>query len=134
MLIAAGFIVALIFGGAAVVVGLAVFAVAKTVIHTGSTGAISSTNLTTTIGATLVAVVIGVTLASIVALVFSGGMYEMVVGAEREQRPARLGDLFTGFGRFGSYAMLWLCQVGIVLGVGSCASWPCACSACSPCR
>ena len=117
MLIAAGFIVALIFGGAAVVVGLAVFAVAKTVIHTDSTGAITSSNLTTTIGATLVAVVIGVTLASIVALVFSGGMYEMVVGAEREQRSARLGDLFSGFRHFGSYAMLWLCQVGIVLGV-----------------
>jgi hypothetical protein len=68
-------------------------------------------------GVTAGAYLVGTTLASIVALVFSGGLYTMVVSAEREGRTAQIADLFCGFRRFGAYALLWLCEVGVVLGV-----------------
>jgi hypothetical protein len=118
-LILAGFIIALVFAAAAVVVVVVLLAVVHGIGIDTSTDVttMSSTTAGSLFGAAFAVYLLGVTLASIVALVFSGGLYEMVVSAEREGRSAEIGQLFGGFRRFGSYALLWLCQVGAIIGV-----------------
>ena len=50
-------------------------------------------------------------------MTFYGGMFEMVIGAYREQRNVRFGDLFSGFRKFGSYVVFALVMYGISLGL-----------------
>ena len=53
----------------------------------------------------------------VLAMTFYGGLFEMVIGAVRENRPVVFGDLFSGFKKFGSYAMFALAMAGIVIGL-----------------
>lgn len=57
-------------------------------------------------------------LTDVLALTFYGGLFEMVIGAYRENRGVAFGDLFSGFRRFGAYALFALVMVGVSLGVG----------------
>jgi hypothetical protein len=57
-------------------------------------------------------------LIQVLTLTFYGGMFEMVIGAYREQRNVRFGDLFSGFRKFGSYALYALVMFGISVGLG----------------
>ncbi len=53
----------------------------------------------------------------VISLTFYGGMFEMVIGAARENRGIRFGDLFSGFRKFGAYALFALVMFGISIGV-----------------
>ncbi len=57
-------------------------------------------------------------LVQVVAMTFYGGMFEMVIGAYRQQRNVRFGDLFSGFHKFGAYAVYALVLFGISIGLG----------------
>ena len=57
-------------------------------------------------------------LIQVLGMTFYGGMFEMVIGAYRQQRNVRFGDLFSGFRKFGSYAVYALVMFGISLGLG----------------
>ena len=81
----------------------------------GSNG--NSTSLTglgvgTLIGA-LVVGFIGYLIVSVLAVVFYGGIFEMVIGAAREGRGVNFADLFSGFRKFGRFMIFWLVMVGI---------------------
>ena len=53
----------------------------------------------------------------VLAMTFYGGMFEMVIGSYRDKRPVSFGDLFSGFRKFGSYAVFALVMLGISLGL-----------------
>ena len=53
----------------------------------------------------------------VVSMTFYGGMFEMVIGAVREDRGVRFGDLFSGFRRLGAYALFALVLFGVSIGV-----------------
>jgi hypothetical protein len=59
--------------------------------------------------------VVGLFVIMVLAMTFYGGMFEMVIGAARENRPVVFGDLFSGFKKFGSYAIFALVMAGIVI-------------------
>ena len=46
---------------------------------------------------------ITVFLVQVLSITFYGGMFEMVIGAYREDRGVLFGDLFSGFRKFGAY-------------------------------
>ena len=77
----------------------------------------SSTSITGLgIGTFIVALVIGLIgylMLAVLWLVFYGGMFNMVIGAARENRGVDFGDLFSGFRKLGSFIVLWLVVVGI---------------------
>ena len=50
-------------------------------------------------------------------MTFYGGMFEMVIGAYRGSRNVLFGDLFSGFRKFGAYALYALVLFGISLGL-----------------
>ena len=52
-----------------------------------------------------------------VAMTFYGGVFEMVIGAAKENRPVRFGDLFSGFRKFNSYLVYALVMAGIGIGM-----------------
>ena len=56
-------------------------------------------------------------LIQVLAMTFYGGMFEMVIGAYRQQRDVRFGDLFSGFRKFGSYAVFAIVMFGISIGL-----------------
>ena len=56
-------------------------------------------------------------LIQVVAITFYGGMFEMVIGAYREQRDVRFGDLFAGFRHFSAYLVYALVLWGVSLGL-----------------
>ena len=56
-------------------------------------------------------------LIQVVAITFYGGMFEMVIGAYRQQRDVRFGDLFAGFRHFSSYLVYALVLFGVSLGL-----------------
>ena len=55
-------------------------------------------------------------LIQVVAITFYGGMFEMVIGAYRQQRDVRFGDLFAGFRHFSAYLVYALVLFGVSLG------------------
>ncbi|HEY5388775.1 MAG TPA: glycerophosphoryl diester phosphodiesterase membrane domain-containing protein [Thermoleophilia bacterium] len=117
-LILAGLVVGLIVGVIAVIVFSIVagmLAVSVGGIALGSSN--SSTSITglgigTLISAAILGIV-GYLVVSVLAMVFYGGMFEMVIGAAREGRGVNFADLFGGFRRFGSFIVFWLVIVGI---------------------
>ncbi|GEM_PF-915093 len=64
----------------------------------------------------IVVYVIVVFLVQVVAMVFYGGMFEMVIGAARGNRGVEFGDLFSGFRKFGAYVVYALVLFGISIG------------------
>ncbi len=123
-LILAGLVVGLIVGVVALVVFsivLGMTAVSIGGIAVGSNS--SSTGITGLgVGTLIVAIIVGVIgylIVSVLAMVFYGGMFEMVLGAARQNRGVNFGDLFSGFRKFGSFIVLWLviAGIGIVCGI-----------------
>ena len=53
----------------------------------------------------------------VVAITFYGGMFEMVIGAYRQQRDVRFGDLFAGFRHFSAYLVYALVLFGVSMGL-----------------
>lgn len=53
----------------------------------------------------------------VVGMTFYGGMFEMVIGAYRGSRGVQFGDLFSGFRKFGAYALFALVMFGISFGL-----------------
>ncbi len=113
-----GLIMVLILGAALAVFG-AIFAGAGITIganmaadDSGALGALG-------VGMILLAIVvyiIVVFLVQVVAMVFYGGMFEMVIGAARGNRGVEFGDLFSGFRKFGAYVVYALVLFGISIG------------------
>ena len=64
----------------------------------------------------IVVYIIAMFLVQVVAMVFYGGVFEMVIGAARGDRGVEFGDLFSGFRKFGAYALYALVLLGISLG------------------
>ena len=56
-------------------------------------------------------------LIQVLGMTFYGGMFEMVIGAYREQRNVNFADLFSGFRKFGSYVVFALVMFGISIGL-----------------
>ena len=63
----------------------------------------------------IIAYVVGLFAIMVLAMTFYGGLFEMVIGAARENRPVVFSDLFSGFKKFGSYAIFALVMAGIVI-------------------
>jgi len=61
--------------------------------------------------------IIAVFAAEVLSMVFYGGMFEMVIGASRERRGVRFGDLFSGFQKFWSFTVFALVLAGINVGL-----------------
>ena len=113
---------------AAFVVGLIMFAIflVATLIVVAVGGAAfglsaSSDSLTgVSAGVAVIGVIIylvAVFLVAAIGLAFYGGVFEMVIGAAREDRPVRFGDLFSGFRTFSSYLIFALVLAGIGIGL-----------------
>jgi hypothetical protein len=60
--------------------------------------------------------IVAMFLVQVVAMVFYGGVFEMVIGAARGDRGVEFGDLFSGFRKFGAYALFALVMFGISIG------------------
>jgi len=65
----------------------------------------------------LIVYIVAMFLFEVVAMVFYGGMFEMVIGASRGNRGVELGDLFSGFRKFGAYTVFALVLFGINIGI-----------------
>ena len=117
-LILAGLVVGLIVGVAAVIVFSIVagmLAVSIGGIAISSSGDVNSVS-GLSVGTMVVAFIIGVVgylIVSVLAMVFYGGMFEMVIGAARENRGVNFADVFSGFRKFGSFIVFWLVIAGI---------------------
>jgi hypothetical protein len=109
MLLLAGLIVVAIFAGATVLVSAVVAQFLKGIVRTSTLTGPSPSSL---IGAFTGTILISGIVATIVIMVFSGGFFQMLVGAYRENRQIRLADLFAGFRRIGAYATMWACWAG----------------------
>ena len=98
----------------------AVFAGAGVTI--GADLADDTTSSLTGLGASLLVVgfivyIVAMFLIQVVAMTFYGGMFEMVIGAYRGNRGVEFGDLFSGFRKFGAYALYAVVLFGISLGL-----------------
>jgi hypothetical protein len=72
------------------------------------------------VGMLIVAVIVYAVLVFVVQVVgmtFYGGMFEMVIGAYRGNRGVQFGDLFSGFRKFGAYALFALVMFGVSFGL-----------------
>ena len=114
-----GLIMAVVFG-----IGFGVFAAitAGAGATIGADLADDSTSSLTGLGAGMLGVgvivyAVFMFLVQVVAMTFYGGMFEMVIGAYRQQRNVRFGDLFSGFHKFGVYAVYALVLFGISIGL-----------------
>jgi hypothetical protein len=65
----------------------------------------------------LIVYVIAMFLVQVLAITFYGGMFEMVIGAYRQKRDVRFGDLFAGFRHFSAYVIYALVLLGVSLGL-----------------
>jgi hypothetical protein len=65
---------------------------------------------------TLVVGIIALFLIVVLGTTLQGGLYEMVIGAAKHNRPVQFSDVFSGFRRFGSYAMFALVLAAIGIG------------------
>ena len=100
---------------------LALFAGAGSAI--GADSLDNSSGLMTGLGAGigvagLILYVAAMFLIQVLAFTFYGGMFEMVLGALKGNRDVQFMDLFSGFRKFGSYAVYALVMFGISLGLG----------------
>ncbi len=69
------------------------------------------------IGVAVIVAVIGWFAIVVLSTTLYGGLFHMVIGASREDRPVQFGDLFAGFRRFRTYGMFALVVGGIALGL-----------------
>jgi hypothetical protein len=122
-LILAGLVVGLIVG----VVAIIVFSIVAGMLAVSVGGIALGANNSSTglaglgIGTLIAAIILGVAgylIVSVLAMVFYGGMFEMVIGAARESRGVNFADLFGGFRKFGSFIVFWLVIVGISIACG----------------
>jgi hypothetical protein len=125
-LILAALVVGLIVGVIAAIVGAIVFGVALSGVGLGLS---TSSNTFSGVGAgmlvlALIAYIVGVFAIAVLGMTLYGGLFEMVIGAAREGRPVRFNDLFSGFRKFGSYAMFALVIAGIAIGLSLIAIFP----------
>ena len=122
-LILAGLVVGLIVGVVAVIViaivaGMLAVSVGGIALSTsGDVNGITGLSVGTLVGAFILGV-IGYLIVSVLAMVFYGGMFEMVIGASRQNRGVNFGDLFSGFRKFGSFIVFWLVIAGISIVCG----------------
>ena len=65
----------------------------------------------------LIVYVIAIFLVQVLGITFYGGMFEMVIGAYRQKRDVRFGDLFAGFRHFSAYVVYALVLLGVSLGL-----------------
>jgi len=118
-LILAALVVGLIIGVIAAIVFAIIFGVALGGVGLGYSASSSTFN---GVGAGMIVLavigyVVGLFAIMVLAMTFYGGLFEMVIGAARENRPVVFSDLFSGFKKFGSYAMFALAISGIVIGL-----------------
>jgi hypothetical protein len=123
-LILAGLVVGVTIGVlSAVVYGiiLALVAGAGTAVAVDSANDSSSALSGLGVGLGVTGLLIGLVggfLIQVLAWTFYGGLFEMVIGAYRQQRGVEFGDLFAGFRKFGSYALFALVLTAIQFGLG----------------
>jgi len=60
--------------------------------------------------------IVALFLVAAIGLAFYGGVFEMVIGAAKANRPVVFGDLFSGFRKFSSYLVFALVLAGIGIG------------------
>ena len=115
-LILAAFVVGIIMFAIILVAGLIVVAIG------GAAFGLSSGSDTVT-GLSAGVIVLGVIiyivamfLVAAIGLAFYGGVFEMVIGAAKDNRPVVFGDLFSGFRKFSSYLIFALVLAGIGIG------------------
>lgn len=106
-----------------VIVGILMAIVFGVALSGASVGYNSATDSLSGVGAgmiflAIITYVIGIFVLMVVGMTFYGGLFEMVLGAARENRPVRFGDLFSGFKKFGSYAVFALVMAGIAIALG----------------
>ena len=116
-LILAALVVGLIIGVIAAIVFAIIFGVALGGVGLGYSASSNSLN---GVGAGMIVLavigyVVGLFVIMVLAMTFYGGLFEMVIGAAREDRPVVFSDLFSGFKKFGSYALFALVMAGIVI-------------------
>ena len=122
-LILAGLVVGLIMMvvfGVAFAIFVAIFAGAG--VSFGADLANDTTSSLTGLGAGLLVLaflvyMVAVFVLQVVSMTFYGGMFEMVIGAAREDRGVRFGDLFSAFRKLGAYTLFALVLFGVSLGV-----------------
>ncbi len=122
-LILAGLVVGLIM----VVIFAVVFAIFAAIfagagLTLGANMASNDSGAFSAVGAGMVVVaiivyIVAMVLFEVVSMVFYGGMFEMVIGAARGNRGVEFGDLFSGFRKFGAYALFALVLFGINIGI-----------------
>lgn len=64
----------------------------------------------------IIVYIVAVFAVQVLGMVFYGGIFEMVIGAARGGRGVEFGDLFSGFHKFGAYAVFALVMFGVSLG------------------
>jgi hypothetical protein len=119
-LVLAGIVIGLIIWAIAVVTGLIVGALAIGSVGLGLSST-SNTFSSVSAGAIFLTIIVGIVAAfliSVLGVTLEGGLFAMVIGAAKENRPVRFGDVFSGFRRFGSYAVFALVVFGIAIGMG----------------
>ena len=104
ILLIAGLIVAGLAGGG-VAIGLS-----------SGTDSFSGLGVAALVGTAIVGI-IAVFLIAVLGTTLQGGLYEMVIGAAKHDRPVQFSDLFSGFRRFGSYVVFSLVLAGIGVGL-----------------
>ncbi len=119
-LILAGLVAGVIVGGLmAIGVGAMMAAMASAFLG-GLAKTDSSTTTTLSVGGMaggFVVYLLCLIAAQVLGMVFYGGLFEMVIGADREARAVRFDDLFSGFQRFTSYLMFALVLFGVSFGL-----------------
>ncbi len=116
-LILAALVVGLVIGVIAAIMFAIIFGVALGGVGIGFSSGTDSIN---GVGAGMLVLafigyVVGLFVIMVLAMTFYGGIFEMVIGAARENRPVVFSDLFSGFKKFGSYAIFALVMAGIVI-------------------
>ncbi len=115
-LILAAFVVGIIMFAIVLVAGVIVIAIGGAAFGLSS-GSDTITGLS--VGVIVLGVVVYIValfLVAAIGLAFYGGVFEMVIGAAKENRPVVFGDLFSGFRKFSSYLVFALVLAGIGIG------------------
>jgi len=118
-LILAALVIGLVIGVIAAIMFAIIFGVALGGVGLGYS---STSNSISGVGVGMlilafVGYVVGLFAIMVLSMTFYGGLFEMVIGAARENRPVVFSDLFSGFKKFGSYAIFALVMAGIVIGL-----------------
>jgi hypothetical protein len=117
-LILAGLVIGVILWAVVLVAGLIVGGLVAGGVAIGVSG---GTDTFSGLGAaalfgTVIVGIIAVFLIAVLGTTLQGGLFEMVLGAAKHNRPVKFSDVFSGFRRFGSYAMFALVLAGIGIG------------------